>query len=1490
MRRLPALIPAILVASCGETGQDQASGEVAVAQQALTAGQERVLGFESPTSDWTSRVALAASATVTAGTQALSVTPAGYTEIISQPLSSLGTVDSTFTLDVRLPGTASWGEIRLVLAAPSIGMYWQDLGSVSLPGLPAGAYREVSFAVPASVRTALAGDYSDLTFRLIVNGPDLGGAWLFDDLRVTSGQGGDPGDEPGAGTVFTLSVPRGVAVRDAFMSATHRLWIEDRVTLSALGEADHLASLGAAGAQIGAGTMAYGSLTSEGSVFLGSRAHFTGTVTTEQTITRQDGVQIDEGSFEHAPVEAASTSWSVTWPGTNGGEVYLPPDTERQLAPGAWGTLNVQSGSEVYLRPGTYFFESFNTEPGSSVIVDAAAGQAIIYVRNSFVHKGPIVQSGGDPGKVFVGYLGTSAAFLQAPYVGAMVAPNGAIELHRPTSEQHKGSFFAREIHAFSDSTILHLPFDGGFLCPAGDFDKDGVFDCTDLCPRDPAKVAPGFCGCNIAEIDADGDGIPSCLETCDGDASKTNAGTCGCSPNYAPAGTPCADGVCAGKGQCDGKGQCGEPESCSPEPGKCRYRVFNHRVYWVCDGGSTTRDDARQKCESQPNRTLVHIDDAKENQLIADLLGDRTAWIGANDGVTEGSWYWSLYQNPSYRLFWKDGARQNRSFLAWASGQPSAGAGENCGAINGATGTWSDETCDRALPYVCENLKLDDGTERPPPSCHDFASSEDCTEYQPDPECVPSTSGFLDGDGDPLDEDDQAVFEAMVEACRTQCPTGSEAACSEVCVGAASIPPPNSTCSFSEEEQGKCGLVDPDLSFECASSDDCQVAGQVCARYYDCSACDTRDAETKCTGHCVATMRCGTPDPLCATLDDQPCGEVSICVDDADIVDGDPFNDPETNLEPTTLLPEDVFTPPEDEVTGAYPIDPYLDGSACGSQQNADHPWCHFGLNAGLQSQGAGDEGTADDKKARAGAGSALEFSFDPNLDLQFEMTPKAFGELDMFIRGEASFLAQATVQILGGGATIDIVDALAGIEATRCGAASELRLEVFGIDMLPVLIEDENLRNSLNTSVPSEAAQAACNTAITDFENALDRAKKALRDAQDLLRQYRAINEAGNHLDPVAFCEAVTAQAPGDFYGGDCATELPEQTINRFIAYYEQQVFGVYSGDFGRLGGLQNALSQLQYHQLRHTVELPPVGRSENWKIASAQFFLGPVPLTMSLEAFIGYGIRGLFEASVTPTLPTDGNPVTLANVRAQATPYADAGVSLFVGVGFSAGPFEASAGVDGRVTLGVVELPAHAGAGIVASTEPDERDITVQEPNADGILFPVGGAHRYNFALAYDFSGRIQVRNVLSGSLGASVRVRFAFFSKRWRKELIRFKGLPTDPNQPYFYDEELFKVEGQPYAIGGFDWGVVEMPMPFIRLKALEVPATPNLQGTAVSHDPTCAEELFYENQCTCLGYWDYCNPWGEGKPCCDGLQCLLEISAEGYVCKQPDPIP
>ncbi|MGI6375238.1 MAG: Ig-like domain-containing protein [Anaerolineae bacterium] len=67
--------------------------------------------------------------------------------------------------------------------------------------------------------------------------------------------------------------------------------------------------------------------------------------------------------------------------------------------------------------------------------------------------------------------------------------------------------------------------------CGVADVDSDGDWtrDCEDGCPLDPGKIEPGICGCGTPDVDSDGDGLPDCLDNCPTDPDKVAPGICGC-------------------------------------------------------------------------------------------------------------------------------------------------------------------------------------------------------------------------------------------------------------------------------------------------------------------------------------------------------------------------------------------------------------------------------------------------------------------------------------------------------------------------------------------------------------------------------------------------------------------------------------------------------------------------------------------------------------------------------------------------------------------------------------------------------------------------------------------------------------------------------------------------------------------------------------------------------------------------------------------------
>jgi hypothetical protein len=85
-----------------------------------------------------------------------------------------------------------------------------------------------------------------------------------------------------------------------------------------------------------------------------------------------------------------------------------------------------------------------------------------------------------------------------------------------------------------------------GYTCdqPAGYVSNNG-----DLCPADPNKQSPGQCGCGVADTDTDGDGIADCVDACPFDPfnDADGDGICGdvdtCPNTFGVVGSPCNPG-----------------------------------------------------------------------------------------------------------------------------------------------------------------------------------------------------------------------------------------------------------------------------------------------------------------------------------------------------------------------------------------------------------------------------------------------------------------------------------------------------------------------------------------------------------------------------------------------------------------------------------------------------------------------------------------------------------------------------------------------------------------------------------------------------------------------------------------------------------------------------------------------------------------------------------------------------------------------------------
>ncbi len=484
------------------------------------------------------------------------------------------------------------------------------------------------------------------------------------------------------------------------------------------------------------------------------------------------------------------------------------------------------------------------------------------------------------------------------------------------------------------------------------------------------------------------------------------------------------------------------------------------------------------------------------------------------------------------------------------------------------------------------------------------------------------------------------------------------------------------------------------------------------------------------------------------------------------------------------------------------------------------------------------------------------LKFDFDPNLDLNYSTTPLPFGLSRFDLGATASFSAAAQFSFLGISPRVEILNAAAQVVADQCHfSTAGTKLEVFGQDFLP-----EILGRSATIDSNDVFDGTACATALTTFEETVNRAKKALRDAQELVRQYTNLRDQGQTF-ATGFCEQVAGDPPLDFPAGDCSSESPEQTVQRFVQYYNDQIQKLITS-VNELPGKLLSSSALPEEIRSFPLGGPPA--EESALLLDVPFAIGPIPMKLEVEAILGYGITGAIDFQFTPAgLLAQNQRQTVAKVTANAGPTAFARIRLFVGAGFGVNGFSAHAGIEGQLTLANLTIPLHAGAGIDVLAERDNRPIIEADEYGTQVVFPPGGAQQYRFFLNYTYGAKVQLTQILEGAFYGKVKIKFFFFSKTWRAKIIGFDGLPPK-------EFKLFEGDGEGGAsVGIEEWGVVQMPSPFVRIAIPPPPSTAPPVGSppTVAYSPSEAEELFYDNLCTCKMKDEHCD---RNADCCDDV--------------------
>lgn len=914
------------------------------------------------------------------------------------------------------------------------------------------------------------------------------------------------------------------------------------------------------------------------------------------------------------------------------------------------------------------------------------------------------------------------------------------------------------------------------------------------------------------------------------------------------------------------------------------------------------TQATAQQKCTAK-GQHLVRIDSPQENAFLNSLISGPT-WIGANDITTLNVWRWAAPGTSNGDQFWSGGvtgARVASRYANWGTGAPGT---QRCAAlIPEFGGRWLDLSCTQALPYICEyHVPY---TDLPPPGT-DGGGPELPPPGRPElpfprlqrPNCTPQADSGLPPE---------------TEAGLEQLKADIDASYSGVNQGAGANPPPGTaTCVDDPLSQGLtalgeantgCQAINVQRNPPCFVDSDCAIwgAGYVCRQLKEEQDCSPEEATVPvdggpCEGHAVC-MQLSCPPP------DVPCDQRDIC---------EPGTEFDAGIGEASVLDAGALT--NNQIFGgsapdAAPAGEYSDPP---SGSGVEHAWCSMRPQDGTSVKNAG--GTPPPQHGESGGGSPIKIDFDPNLIFQANPAILPLGESNMVLRAVASLGTRVSLNnFLGKNFSTPIFEASIGIQAQRCGIdnTKDTYFKIFGLDLLGP--EDLGLPvvNSNDIDSPLFEGSKFCRENLEKYVLAADRAKKAFRDAQQLVSQFNAARAAGFVLGGDLCNQIQVAAATVPFFPGGNACPIDEPvdiTINRFVDYF--QAPGI--GQLAKLTDVQGALSGAT-SQLLSAIGLTsfafggdPVEESQT--IVNAPFFIGPVPMVLQIDVYAQYGVIGNFDVNLKlPALlgmgVNDQNVLDLARVGARVTPYAAAGLGAFVGAGFDLGALSATIGIEGRITLAEVSAPIFAGVGIKALVLEDKR-----QPPPDVLLAAVGAdsfaldPKAYKYFVTYDYGAGIDINNVLAGEINGRLRIKFFAFSRTWRKRVVKFNGwsrhfdifqgssdgsvsrettsgsLPTVATGADAGAETAGTttnvVAGEPTM------GLTQAQVPLMMLQKVSLDGGAD-GGATVVFDAGAVQEVFYDNLC-CAKVGDLCYAGLSRPTCCPGSHCEVPPPPDGGV--------
>jgi hypothetical protein len=268
---------------------------------------------------------------------------------------------------------------------------------------------------------------------------------------------GAPATSPAINLTATITTPHLVSPLTVVLGANGSLAIDDAVKVNGGGTTISIVTnMGTAGVNVQPDVV-MGTVYSASPVTLADRDHLLGKVVAAKT-TEGNSVHVDGGlDTTTALLPATVTTWTVTYPAATVANVVVPVNGTSTAAPGRYGTLQVFSGGKLNLSAGTYFIDNLDLESSAKLILNQDAGPVILYVRTSAIYRGAITTTSGVSPDLLFGYFGTADLFIQASFVGTIVAPTAKIVLGMVTAG-HTGAFFGANIEVSANTTVNFRP------------------------------------------------------------------------------------------------------------------------------------------------------------------------------------------------------------------------------------------------------------------------------------------------------------------------------------------------------------------------------------------------------------------------------------------------------------------------------------------------------------------------------------------------------------------------------------------------------------------------------------------------------------------------------------------------------------------------------------------------------------------------------------------------------------------------------------------------------------------------------------------------------------------------------------------------------------------------------------------------------------------------------------------------------------------------